>query len=212
MNFKEWLLNEGFELPFSVIKDIYEYYTDSYEKYRLNHRVKIDPKYFDLDFTGTRYEFLNDLNPRVLVELKGSLPGAAGLYVPSELKVKEEDGKKIVTVKIELSLSDYEFNPDVVYHEILHAVQDLIRIKKRMKVIGGLPNMPLVKRGNDEKGISIGGKKNVKRVKHGIRPIEYYTNLDSLIRSLQYQYVKMLLDSGKDINLDRKSTRLNSSH
>ena len=88
MRFKQWLLNEGFELPFRVIKDIYEYYRDSYEKYRSKPRVKIEPKYFDLDFTGTRYAFLNDLNPRVLVELKGSLPGAAGLYQGSQLKVE----------------------------------------------------------------------------------------------------------------------------
>jgi hypothetical protein len=80
-------------------------------------------------------------------------------------------------------------------------VQDLIRIKKEMKVIGGLPNMPLVKRVTDERGISIGGTKKVKRVQHGVRPIEYYTNLDSVTRMLQYKYVKMLFDSGKDIDL-----------
>ena len=197
LNFSRWLLNEGFELPFRVIKDIYEYYRDSYEKYRLKPRVKIEPKYFDLDFTGTRYEFLNDLNPRVLVELKGSLPGAAGLYQGSQLKVENSR----VTAKIQLALSSFIANPEVVYHELLHVVQDLIRIKKQMKVIGGLPNMPLVKRVTDERGMNIHGTKKVKRVQHGVRPIEYYTNLDSLIRMLQYLYVKMLLNSGKDIDL-----------
>jgi CRISPR/Cas system-associated exonuclease Cas4 (RecB family) len=198
MRFKQWLLNEGFELPFSVIKDIYEYYRDSYEKYRLKPRVKIESKYFDLDFTGTRYAFLNDLNPRVLVELKGTLWGGyAGLYLNSQLKV--ETGR--VTVKIQLALSHFMGGPYIIEHELLHAVQDLIRIKKGMKVIGGLPNMPLVKRVTDERGISIRGTKNVKRVKHGVRPIEYYTNLDTVIRSLQYKYVRMLLDSGKDMDL-----------
>jgi hypothetical protein len=80
-------------------------------------------------------------------------------------------------------------------------VQNLIRIKKGMKVIGGLPNMPLVKRITDERGVDIYGTKKVKRVKHGVRPVEYYTNLDSLIRMLQYRYVRMLLDSGKDMDL-----------
>lgn len=202
MRFKQWLLNEGFELPFRVIKDIYEYYRDSYEKYRLKPRVKIEPKYFDLDFTGTRYEFLNDLNPRVLVELKASLPGGyAGLYLSSQLKVKLEKNGLVVTAKIQLALSSFMGGPYIIEHELLHAVQDLIRIKKGMKVIGGIPNMPLVKRVTDERGISIDGAKKVKRVKHGIRPIEYYTNLDSVIRSLQYKYVRMLLDSGKDIDL-----------
>jgi len=195
MRFKQWLLNEGFELPFSVIKDIYEYYRDSYEKYRLKPRVKIEPKYFDLDFTGTRYEFLNDLNPQVLVELKGSLPGAAGLAYTAKLI----NGRG--TAKIQLALSSFINSPHVIYHEVLHVVQDLIRIKKEMKVIGGLPNMPLVKRVTDERGISIGGTKKVKRVQHGVRPIEYYTNLDSVTRMLQYKYVKMLFDSGKDIDL-----------
>jgi hypothetical protein len=195
MRFKQWLLNEGFELPFRVIKDIYEYYRDSYEKYRLKPRVKIEPKYFDLDFTGTRYEFLNDLNPRVFVELKGSLPGAAGLASGAQLI----NGRG--TARIKLALVHFVNSSDVIYHEVLHVVQDLIRIKKGMKVIGGLPNMPLVKRITDKRGISIGGTKKVKRVQHGVRPIEYYTNLDSLIRILQYRYVRMLLDSGKDIDL-----------
>ena len=195
MRFKQWLLNEGFELPFRVIKDIYEYYRDSYEKYRLKPRVKIESKYFDLDFKGTRYEFLNDLNPQVLVELKGSLPGAAGLAYTAKLI----NGRG--TAKIQLALSSFINSPHVIYHEVLHVVQDLIRIKKEMKVIGGLPNMPLVKRVTDERGISIGGTKKVKRVQHGVRPIEYYTNLDSVTRMLQYKYVKMLFDSGKDIDL-----------
>jgi len=196
MRFKQWLLNEGFELPFSVIKDIYEYYRDSYEQYRLKPRVKIEPKYFDLDFTGTRYEFLNDLNPRVLVELKGSLPGGhAGLAYRANLI----NGRG--TAKIQLALVHFVNNPDTIYHEVLHVVQNLIRIKKGMKVIGGLPNMPLVKRITDKRGIDIHGAKNVKRVKHAIRPVEYYTNLDSVIRSLQYKYVRMLLDSGKDMDL-----------
>jgi hypothetical protein len=197
MRFKQWLLNESFELPFRVIKDIYEYYRDSYEKYRLKPRVKIEPKVFNLDFTGTRYAFLNDLNPRVLVELKGSLPGYDGLYLNSQLKV--ETGR--VTVKIQLALSSFMSGPYIIEHELLHAVQDLIKIKKKMKVIGGLPNMPLVKRITDERGINIGGTKKVKRVQHGIRPIEYYTNLDTVIRSLQYKYVRMLLDSGEDMDL-----------
>lgn len=195
MRFKQWLLNEGFELPFRVIKDIYEYYRDSYEKYRLKPRVKIEPKYFDLDFKGTRYEFLNDLNPRVLVELKASLPGAAGLASHATMI----NGRG--TAKIQLSLSLFLNNPEVIYHEVLHVVQNLIRIKKGMKVIGGIPNMPLVKRVTDEKGINIHGTKKKKRVQHGIRPVEYYTNLDSLIRMLQFWYVRMLLNSGKDIDL-----------
>ncbi len=196
MRFKQWLLNESFELPFSVIKDIYEYYRDSYEKYRSKPRVKIEPKYFDLDFTGTRYAFLNDLNPRVLVELKGTLPGGhAGLAYRANLI----NGRG--TAKIQLALGHFVNNPDIIYHEVLHVVQNLIRIKKGMKVIGGLPNMPLVKRITDERGVDIYGTKKVKRVKHGVRPVEYYTNLDSLIRMLQYRYVRMLLDSGKDMDL-----------
>jgi CRISPR/Cas system-associated exonuclease Cas4 (RecB family) len=196
MRFKQWLLNEGFELPFSVIKDIYEYYRDSYEKYRLKPRVKIEPKVFNLDFTGTRYAFLNDLNPRVLVELKGSF--AAG-YAGRAYQFEQINGRW--TAKIDLNLSSFVNSPHIVYHEVLHLVQDLIRIKKQMKVIGGLPNMPLVKRITDKRGVDIYGTKKVKRVQHGVRPIEYYTNLDSVIRLLQYRYVRMLLDSGKDMDL-----------
>ena len=55
MDFKSWLYTESFELPFSTIKEIYNYYLEGYEKYLKKPRTKIDPKLFFLKLEETNY-------------------------------------------------------------------------------------------------------------------------------------------------------------
>lgn len=201
MNFKQWLYNEAFELPFDTIKDIYEYYLDGYKQYLKAPRTKIPVRYFDLDLKGTNYEFLSHLNPRVRVQLVGSIPGYPAYY---------NNGN------IALSFSDFSYiTYSAVEHEVLHYLQDLIKWhahskipkgvegiswrkkrKRKSPTIGGLPRLPLVKRIMKSKGINVDGYVTNKRTKHEHRPIEYYTNLNSLIRSLQYQYIKSKIGFG----------------
>lgn len=217
MNFKQWLYIESFELPFDNIRKIYEYYRESYEQYLKAPRTKIPPKLISLDLSGSKYDFLQYLNPSVDVYVSGSLPGASGIYGGM---IKGNDG---VVGKIYLQFSNFEHvNYSTVEHEVLHFVQDLIKAhvqhkdyiygdlkKKRKPTLGGLPPMPLVKRLMKDREIDIDGNKKEKRTKHEYRPIEFYTNLNSLIRSLQYYYIILgielgrgFIDNAKFLNFD----------
>jgi hypothetical protein len=197
-NFYEWLLNEGFELPYRVVKDMYEYLVELYKIYEEKPRTTLKPKYFDLDLTGTRYDFVMTLNPKIHLVPMSRIANYYGLcHKPSY--IIENNIIKWVT-KIEISFENFiEHGLNTLYHEVLHAVQDLIRIKKNVGIIGGLPNMPLVKRIMDEKGINVYGRMNVKRIKHQLRPVEFYTNLETVIKELQFIYLKHLTYLGKDI-------------
>lgn len=207
MNFKSWLYTESFELPFSTIKEIYNYYLEGYGKYLKKPRTKIDPKLFFLKLEETNYAFLQYLNPSVIIHLKGSIPGASGIY----RGIREGVGH------IELSFSDFEhISYSTVEHEVLHYIQDLIQQhaskknkNKKFPLKGGLPNIPLVKRIMDFKKINVGGMKSDRRTKHEHRPIEFYTNLNSLIRSLQYYYVLLGIELGRDRPLNQKFRDLN---
>lgn len=203
MNFKQWLLNETFELPFDTLKDIYEFYLDSYKKYLKAPRTKIEPKVFDLNLQNTRYNFLQPLNPKIKVIPQGSLGGYSGLY-------RNNSGI------IELALSDFEHvTYNTIEHEVLHYLQELIRTHAETKpsrkkpMHGGLPKPTIVKRIMKEKGISVQGKKTYKRTKHEHRPIEFYTNLNSLIRGLQYYYVTLGIELEKGVINNRKFLNFN---
>lgn len=196
MNFKKWLLSEAFEIPFDIIKPIYDYYLEGYKQYLKAPRTKIEPKTFSLDFTGTKYEFLQYLNPAIVVELSGSLPKALGMY--------QSWGNRVF-----LSFTDFEqVNIHTIEHEVLHYLQDLIRMhlkrSSRKAIHGGLPGAPVVKsilglRSRDRiKDSQTHGLVTSRRTKHEHRPIEFYTNLNSLIRNLQYGYVKYC--TGEDVN------------
>ena len=78
-------------------------------------------------------------------------------------------------------------------------------------MMGGLPPRSLVKRIMKDRGLNISGKKDVKRTKHGQRPIEYYTNLRSIIKVLPIWYInKYKLENpdikklAADVNLKKK--------
>lgn len=194
MEFKNWFsINEGFELPFSVIKEIYEFYKNSYKRYSINPKVFILGQIFDLNVTGTRYDFLNSLNPRVEIKIIKGFKEDPGRFV-SMKRTYDAGGNLRIIGTIELNVSHFMDNGlSMLHHEMLHFIQELIRISKNTKILGGLPNLPLVKKIMKEKGIDVEGerigKKGAPRIKHAIRPVEYYTNLESLIKRIQRNYV-----------------------
>lgn len=226
MNFKKWLYTESFELPFSNIQKIYEYYAESYKKYLKAPRTKIEPKLIPLDLSGSKYDFLQYLNPHVEIHVKGSLPAAAGIYHGIFTSGWPElHGSNAKIGKISLSFYNYEHvSYSTIEHEVLHFIQDLIKKhveqgelhlskynspKKKQPTYGGLPPMPLVKKLMKDKEIDIKGNKKERRTKHEYRPIEFYTNLNSLIRSLQYYYILLGIELGRDRPLNQKFRNLN---
>ena len=194
-------LNESyFHLPRAVYKDIIDYYIDVYEKVHSKDiktlsNKNIPPKQFFLDFKNTQFEFLNELKPPPSMIVKiGNKPGRSVYYF-----IKPNKNLSYVYLNIKDSRRTiYE----IIEHEILHFVQDLIhrhnlKIKKiKNSNIGGLPPKKFVPSGVDADGIDIVSPNNKRTLKHSFRPVEYYTNLLSVIRQLQSIYVQCYEKSG----------------
>jgi hypothetical protein len=216
INFKEWLIKEGlFEIPFGNLEKIHQYFLDSYKVYLKKPRSKFPTRNFKIDLQGTKYDFLQYLDPNVDIILKPSLGNYAGWYKPGP------NNKGV----IELSFVEGEhITYSTIEHEVLHYLQDLIKQvakekaqypgsknvrtkrqrekfrKKSNPFPGGLPSSNLVKKLVKEKGFDVEGNKEERRTHHEYRPIEYYTNLNSLIRILKVKYLKYVLEMLKVTN------------
>lgn len=273
------VLNEAiFELPKSVFQNISNYILEIYKKVNTEKIKKINadiipPKIFPLDFTGTRWEYLNIINPRVQIDFNNQKGETYFTRVDLTKKNKENIKNGIGFINISFTEPISRILVEALEHELLHFVQYAIvtyKIKKGIipdisisdyeKHIGGLPSKKFI-----PIDVSIAGYKNVKkkwcitnpeinarrevlsvnnkiltitaptaekalaiakarysfidqkypnsfakqanvttrRTAHTNRPIEYYTDLLTLIRQLQYAYYKIKeTDSGK--NLDKK--------
>ena len=214
LNFSRWLLNEGFELPFRVIKDIYEFYKKVINEDDNGSNKRRREKVFKIDFTGTNFEFLNKLKAdlKVLVGyehnyhltrystsfqhngiyigLVNTNPICGTIILPM-LDLKSSGQKEIYEHVITIAIE----------HEVLHFVQDLIKVAKNLERIGGLPSPKFVKRITDIEGIdSVGDKK----VPHYKRPIEFYTNMNSLINDIQYSYLYLCCEKEYDLDYCQK--------
>ena len=212
INFKEWLISEGlFEIPFKSLEKIHQYFLDGYRKYIDKPRTKFPPINFKLDLRGTKYEFLQYLNPSVDILLKPSVPNASGIY-----NGMKEENKGSISLSLTNSIATVQA---ILEHEVLHYLQDLIAYhakqqnkklkwpkgdltkrqrekstKRRMPLLGGLPRTSLVKRLMKEKGFDIEGHQKDRRTKHEHRPVEYYTNLNSLIKTVKHGYLILIFE------------------
>jgi hypothetical protein len=233
ISFKKWLYKEAFELPFDNIRKIYEYYEQSYKQYLKAPRTKIPRKLIPLDLSGSKYDFLQYLNPYVEITVKGALENAAGIYYGTTEGLGNYmtgESRRIIG-RISLSFYNHEHvSYSAIEHEVLHFIQDLIKhhsegrmvdsfwknkndsiIKKKRPTYGGLPPMPLVKGLMKDREIDIKGNKKERRTKHEYRPIEFYTNLNSLIRSLQYYYIVLGTELEKGVINNKKFLNFNLS-
>ena len=222
LNFSQWLLNESFELPFRVIKDIYEFYKSVINEDEEDWK-KRRQKIFKIDFTGTNFEFLNKLNAnlKVLIGYEYNYLlrrddirfGAHGLYqhiiyanpiygtiILPMVDIKDRHEKDIYDHVV---ISTIE-------HEVLHFVQDLIKEAKNLEHIGGLPSPKFVKRIKDKEGID--SDYNDKRVSHHKRPIEFYTNMNSLINYIQYNYLYWCSKQSYDLDYCQKDKDMKKNY
>lgn len=195
ISFKKYtLLKEAFQLPYSVIQPILDYYYESFKKFLKAGREKVTPKLFpeknfELDFSGTRYEFLNTMKPNVNVYFFFNKHSGTSAYFWEYDKNKVNTFDKTNTGNIYINLtSKFEtMYYGTIEHEVLHYVQYLIKkykkLKKRQDEYGGLPSKKII-----PSGMNTRGKIKERRTHHEYRPIEYYTNLMSAIRSLELAY------------------------
>jgi hypothetical protein len=207
MNFKEWFdLNESFSLPMRVYEDIYNYVLDAYKTRTFKPRTAIPAKIFPLNLSGTRYEFLSYLNPKVQVKAEALPPDHLGGYMGwTRMPDTDPDTNmftKATVGTIRVALGKYwDDIPDTIEHELLHFLQDLIKLHQKENhysrqkknrsepLIGGLPKSPIVKQIMSDKGVDVSGHKNSRRTTHRLRPIEFYTNLNSMVNLLKFWYM-----------------------
>lgn len=195
ISFKKYtLLREAFQLPYNVIQPILDYYYESFKKFLKAGREKVTPKLFPeknfkLDFSGTNFEFLNEMDPNVNVYFLHDRSSNTSAYFTTidRNRVNTFDKTNTGNIYINLTSKFESMYYGTIEHEVLHYVQYLIgkykKLKKRQDEYGGLPSKKLI-----PSGMTTRGKIKERRTHHEYRPIEYYTNLMSAIRSLELAY------------------------
>jgi hypothetical protein len=187
IRFKQLFYEGVMELPLSSYKDIAEYVKEMFVKAKTKKTKRItpkafQPKEFNLDLSNTKYGDLHDKWGEVKITVKFENGGELGAFnrgTPISknsyitLNISNDDKWGIT---IESILNTLE-------HELLHYIQDLKNIKGRGRY-------GYHRKKNDKYDYEGLLKKSIsgRRVKHHLRPVEYQTNLNSLLRKLQYGY------------------------
>jgi hypothetical protein len=203
------VLEEGyFYVPLSVYKEMMDYYLDMYEKYKTLTRERatrktFPPKTFKLNLKGTQWEFLSKYNPKIILKLTLNDEN-------QHIDTYGTDGT------VTLSLADFDrVTSEVMEHEVAHLIQELIKRHRNQKNkfgyrapqrIGGLPPKRFIDQKYNDQG-RLKDSISDRRTDHTLRPVEYYTDLLSVLRNLQASYYdkiknkpnyKKLLKSEKD--------------
>lgn len=178
--FDHIVLSEGyFHVPENVISEIKKDFADIV---RFKDE-ELPVKNYKLDFSGTNYEFLNELEPQPSVDVKftkgkGRIKGS--FHIANESRLKNNNA--IIQIDF-LSDTPERILSDVIEHEVSHFVQKLIKKyneeKKGYGSLGGMPSKKLLK----------GLEKDKKKIeKHSEIPSEMYPNLLSSIRELETMF------------------------
>jgi hypothetical protein len=182
-----------FSFPMHVFKDIRDHVANAYYKIAEEDPSKITKagfpaKIFDLDFSGTKWEYLNELNPKTKI---------------SFFRAKGEASEMLEYGNGQLEVSFNLYEPlsmmfaSTIEHELLHILQTLIKHYREKhgrtnpvdEGFGGLPPYKLIDPDLDVEGFKKGPDHGAKRVEHTKRPIENYTDLLTMVRELQYAYM-----------------------
>jgi hypothetical protein len=227
---EQTVLKEGiFSIPRPVFQDIIDYYTQMYEKFKLEKIKKVTPdkfppKTFEIDLTGTKFEFLNEMRPKVEIYFSSERshfePQFVGSFGRINLNMTERYESMVY---------------DTIEHEILHFIQYLYvyNLYKKGKIsqkqyidsvngdvpvnktnYAGLPPKKLLDpRKNINGRIISSGIKSNKRTKHAHRPIEYYPDLLSSIRELHFNFLEELKNKASEydqLKIERPISKISS--
>jgi hypothetical protein len=188
-SYKDVIVEGFFHIPEKVIRGIKDYYLENYEKYVRNQggvvsRELYPPKLFRLDFSDTKFEFLNKFDPKIMVYFR---PRGASFYWDlnhSKTNTMQESLQGNVFLTFDQTVSHMLFQE--IEHEVMHYVQSLINHTKGIEK-AGTTNPKLSRKGIDYSGFKIGGTMR-RRVTHSHRPVESYTDLLTSIRQIFYLY------------------------
>ena len=182
-----------------ILKDYYEIWKKVHTEDRKQMRVKTFPiKNYELDFSETSFDFLNELDPKPSINVKFTLSDESFFDL---LKPPANYPKNIGFMQIDLT-EPVRVVVDIIEHELSHYVQDYIQKYRRIKkgeqnvdvyspkmTIGGLPTKSIIDSQYTTQGYKIGSKQQ-RRTSHSLRPVEYYPDLLSAIRHLEYAFAK----------------------
>jgi len=198
-----YILEESlFTLPSALWKDIEEYYKSVYKLYKsgLEKKALNSEEIFPINFGGTEFSFLNDLDPTIKVKFVDHTGS----------KLLPVDANNRSTLLINLKDPYPKTTGHVIEHEIIHFIQELIQSKRKnekgisdeepqreidrliksKELVGGLPSKSLYPKDITKAGYMSGDK--IKKIDHHKRPVEYYPNVVSFMRQLQNAYRKHL--------------------
>jgi hypothetical protein len=173
------VLCEGyFHVPNRMIEPIKSDFIEVVRKKKTNVL-----KNYQLDFSNTSYDFLNELQPQPSVDVRfvdGKGKAKGSFHVTDKIKMAKNNS----LIQIDYSADKHgRILSDVIEHEILHFIQKLIQkynvVKTGYGSLGGLPSKRLL-RGleTDKNKISV----------HTHKPSEMYPDLLSAIRELETMY------------------------
>jgi hypothetical protein len=199
------VLEEGhYNIPREVFQDMMDYYLEMYKKFRISGGKRVTdkaypPKKFYPDFSkvGKSFEWAKQYNPSVTLQF------TANNYA-QWCKRNSADN-----TTIQLSLGDPErVYTEVMEHELLHSLQFLLKHheqtrrgemkpenlrgdKKKLPDVeyAGMPKKKFINQHYDWHGYPK-DKYRTRRTTHENRPIEYYPDLFSSIKSMQRSWFK----------------------
>ena len=207
------VLREGY---FHVPKQVFQHILDDYyEVWRIVQSNGIDnitpeslpTKDFDLDFSGTNFEFLNTLDPKPSIRVRYALGGGSYFSLIPSKKLKSDPSYKKNKGFIQIDLSNpYRVVIDIIEHEISHYIQDYIKKYTRIKrgeidpiysttkgSLGGLPPNKIL----DKHEVPMDSD-------HSLIPTEYYPDLLSSIRQMEFDFSRYYPDYEYDENFPTK--------
>jgi hypothetical protein len=173
------VLNEGyFHVPISVLAPIKDDFMDV-----IRYKDDEIEKNYKLDFSDTKYDFLNELEPQPNIDIrftKGKRKKKGSYHVIDSFKMEKNNA----FIQIDFSTDSPErILSDVIEHEVSHFFQQLIKKynieKKGYGSLGGLPRKRILR------SIEKSGKKPTT---HSTIPKEMYPDLLSAFRELDTMY------------------------
>lgn len=196
----------AFKLPQSAYQDIYNFVKETFIKAKQLDAKRITeksfpPKTFTLNLTGTNYQFLNEMfqkypilgNITIVFEYKSN--SACGWYYNSARKIS-----------LNLACPITDVLGHTLQHELLHFIQYTIKAYKLIKYpkynarkdntdLGGMAKREFIDPSYDVQGYKLDTPntqnrrwRRQRRTTHTHRPIQYQTDLNTLIRDLQMDF------------------------
>ena len=212
------LVTEGiFEVPKHVYQAIIDDLIRTNRDYQrqksygpLNQPTNFPAVFYDLDLRGTSHEYLQYLEPQVKVRYTtdDSIAKDAN-YCDFDWKLKKYAMPDHGVISLNLNKPVESHFKTSIEHEVLHYIQDLIKLHQEIKKTGKekkdivWPDVESIEGGQVKRKIvpTVKGDK-LGRKRHHQKYYEFMTNLNTFIRSMVDSYNKWLK------RLDRQDTSI----